>query len=534
MKILFVNPEFPVTYWGFQYTLDLAGKHVNVPPLGLVTVAALLPQTWELRLTDINIRPLTDQELLWADVVFLGGMRIQAKSMHAVIRRAHALDRRVVVGGPAPTTSPEEYLDADWVFCGELEGRESELVAALATPTDTHVVLKRSSDERPELLTSPLPRFDLLQLDHYAVAAIQFSRGCPFSCEFCDIVEIFGHRPRTKEAGQVVRELATLLALGFHGSVFLVDDNFIGNKKAVRRLLPEITAWQQRQHFPFELFTEASLNLASDPELAHAMVAAGFTAVFVGIETPAPASLAGAGKTQNLRLDMVASVDRLTAIGLEVMGGFIVGFDQDDPTIFARQSSFIEATAIPMAMVGLLTALPGTALWRRLKGQGRLRSGGSGDQFERPNFEPAMDERTLLQGYADLLAEIYTPAAYYGRCAAVMRRSPKTPGRRRIHVTDVMICVKALWSLGIRSSHRRHFWSLLALSLRSKGKQAAWAISQAIKGEHLIRYTFEHLLPRIHQAIVDIDALRSPVPVLDGLSGKRRAHPRAPPAQVAC
>jgi len=509
VKILFVNPEFPVTYWGFQHTLSLVGKRVNLPPLGLVTVAALLPRDWTLRLVDVNIRPLTDRDLAWADVVLTGGMRIQADSMHEILERARAAGRRTVVGGPAPTTSPDDYPDADVVFCGEAEDRVDELVTAISAKAPTHLVLCAADGCRPAMSISPLPRFDLLELKHYAVAGVQFSRGCPFTCEFCDIVEIFGHTPRVKSPAQIIAEIDALYELGFHGPVFLVDDNFIGNKKAVRALLPELERWQREHRFPYELLTEASINLAADDDLMAAMVRCGFNAVFIGIETPSVEALAGAGKKQNLKLDLAAGVARMTAAGLEVMGGFIVGFDEDDAQIFARQADFIAATPIPLAMVGLLTALPGTALWRRLGTQGRLRSSGSGDQFERPNFETVMDEETLLRGYARLLAQIYAPTAYYDRCAAVLRQSPKTPGSRPVKFIDVIILLKAVVRIGVFSRSRRHFWSLVFLSLRSKGRQIPWVISQAIKGEHLIRYTRKELLPRIRRTIVELQAAPS-------------------------
>lgn len=511
MRILLVYAEFPRTYWGFQYSLHIAGKRASLPPLGLITVASHLPPEWELKLVDMNVEPLADEALCWADAVLVGGMLIQAPSMRTVVRRARALGRRTVVGGPAASTSPDEFADADVVFGGEVEGREAELAALIvgapggmrpaAAGGQTLVPLRK--DARPAVTSSRVPRFDLLQLSAYSGMCVQYSRGCPFRCEFCDIIEIFGRVPRTKTPAQVLAELEALRRLGWAGSVFVVDDNFIGNIKQVRLLLPELRRWQEANGRPFELYTEASLNIARDRALVDAMVAAGFTSVFLGIETPSAEALAETQKTQNLRVDLVAAVEELTRAGLEVMGGFIVGFDSDQPSAFEAQRQFLADAPIPLAMVGLLTALPDTQLWRRLADEGRLRHESRGDQMTRPNFVPVMEEEALLAGYADLLRELYSVDGYLRRCRAAlaMLPEPRVLYPRRGWMASL---VRAIAVLGVASPRRRMFWSLLAGALRRSLRRAPWAIAKAIQGEHLIRYTEMDVLPRIDRALAEV------------------------------
>lgn len=516
MRILLVYAEFPRTYWGFQYSLHIVGKRASLPPLGLVTVASLLPAEWELKLVDMNVEPLEDDALCWADAVLVGGMLIQAPSMRSVVRRARALGRRTVVGGPAASTSPGEFAGADVVFGGEVEGREAELVALItgspgagsrpvAGGSQTLVPLRK--DVRPAVTSSPVPRFDLLELEAYSGMCVQYSRGCPFRCEFCDIIEIFGRVPRMKTPAQLLAELDALRRLGWAGSVFVVDDNFIGNIKQVRLLLPELRRWQEANDHPFELYTEASLNLARDPALVDAMVAAGFTSVFLGIETPSAEALAETQKTQNLRVDLVAAVEALTRAGLEVMGGFIVGFDSDEPSAFEAQRQFLVDAPIPLAMVGLLTALPDTQLWRRLEREGRLRHESDGEQMTRPNFVPAMDEEALLAGYADLLRELYSVDGYLRRCRAALTMLPE-PRVLYHRPAWIPILARAIARLGLVSPYRRMFWSLLADAVRRSPRLVPWAIAKAIQGEHLIRYTEKDVLSRIARALAEVRRAR--------------------------
>jgi radical SAM superfamily enzyme YgiQ (UPF0313 family) len=503
MNILLIHPTFPVTYWGFQYALPFSSAKAMLPPLGLITLAALLPDDWELRLIDLNVEPLDDDAIRWSDAVFVGGMRVQAPSMHEVLQRARSLGRLTVVGGPAPTTSPSEFAEADIIFQGEAEGRIDELVAALRAPRGS-IRLLANDGEAPDMTESPIPRYDLLNLEHYDAMSLQYSRGCPYRCEFCDIIEIYGRVPRVKSTQQVLAEMDVLKALGWRSAIFVVDDNFIGNRKALRQMLPKLAAYQRAQEQPFDLSTEASVNLAADDWLIENMVEAGFSQVFVGIESPSEAALKATQKTQNLRVDLLAAVEKLSSAGLEVMAGFIVGFDQDGPEVFEAQRAFIQASPIPIAMAGLLMALPGTQLWRRLSVEGRLRRQATGDQFARPNFEPAMDEGVLLQGYARLLADLYAPAAYFARCEAHAMRAPKVPGASRIRLRDLLRLVRVIGVLGVVRPYRRHFWRLLLRTLIKAPHNLRRAMVLAVLGEHMIRYTQEDVLPRLEQAVAEV------------------------------
>jgi radical SAM superfamily enzyme YgiQ (UPF0313 family) len=504
MRALLVQAATPPTYWGYRHSLPFIRKKATLPPLGLATLAAHLPEAWELRIRDLHVAPLAEVDLRWADAVLVSGMLVQLASMREVLARAARVGKVTVVGGPAATTSPGAFAEATHLFQGEAEGRLDRLVLALEAPGAVQErVLSPPGPERPDLALARVPRFDLLDLDAYATFALQVSRGCPFTCEFCDIIEVFGRVPRVKSPAQVVAELEALRARGARGPLFLVDDNFIGNRRAVSRIVTEIAAWQRASGRPFDLLTEASLDLASEPELLAAMVDAGFSAVFVGIETPNTTSLAETGKKQNLRTDPAEAVATLTRAGLEVFAGFIVGFDGDDDTIFERQRAFISSLPIPRAMVGTLTALPGTALWRRLEREGRLRAGATGDQFDRPNFAPAMGEEALVAGYARLLEALYTDEAYFSRCelhleAAPARATTPRPG-------SLATVARAVWRLGIVGPRRRFFWRLLGRGLRSGGAPAVVkAVTLAILGEHLVRYTREDVLPRLAARLEEI------------------------------
>jgi radical SAM superfamily enzyme YgiQ (UPF0313 family) len=523
MRVLLVYPEFPTTYWGFQHSLPLVGSRATLPPLGLTSVAALLPSDWEMRLVDMNVQPLLQDDLRKADVVLTGGMLVQESSLHEVLARARGLGRRTVVGGPGCTTSPERFRDADCLWLGEAEGRVDALVAAIEGRESARVV--EAPAVRPSLHQAPIPRFDLLDMQKYRSMCIQTSRGCPFTCEFCDIIEIFGRVPRVKRPEQVVAELEALHEQGHRGEVFVVDDNFIGNKKAARAILGELARWQKEKGYPFTFYTEASLNLAADDKCIAAMRAAVFTSVFIGIETPDPEALKKTGKRQNVGVDIPAALDKLTAAGLEVMAGFIVGFDGDGPGSFEAQRQLLRDAPLPLAMTGLLTALPGTALWRRLEREGRLRAHSDGDAFARPNFSPTMPERELVAGYAGLLADLYTPEAYFRRSAAVVDRIGAPANSGPLLAKDVKTALRALYRLGIRGTRRAHFWRLLLRALPRGIHAVRTAIACAVRGEHMIRYTEEVVLPRLAHALEQLQAEPIPrphrrvaLPLVDGLA----------------
>ena len=504
MNVLLVQPLAPKTYWGFQYAVRIVGKGAPHPPLGLATLAALLPDRWNLRILDLNVAPLRDGDLEWADAMLVTGMLVHKDSIHAVISRARRRGLRTVMGGPAASSRPDEFADADHVFVGEAEGRLDSLIAALERGEGPHV-LSPADEKKPDLSLARVPRFDLLDRRRYTSMSVQVSRGCPFQCEFCDIIELYGRNPRVKSPDQVVQELDTLYALGWRGSVFVVDDNFIGNRREAAKLLPEVAKWQTAHRRPFELYTEASVDLASLPVLVDSMVAAGFTTVFLGIETPSAESLKQTKKLQNLKLPLEESVMRLTKAGLEVYAGFIVGFDTDGEHIFEVQEKFISSMPIAAAMVGLLTALPNTALWRRLEKEGRLRSDtSSGDQFGRPNFDPVLDERTLLEGYRRLMAAIYQPDAFYDRCEALVR-DLGTGRARSLSFDALAMFARILLSVGLLSPRRLRFWRLFFKAMR-RPYAFTKAMSIAVQGEHLIRYTQEDVLPRIDAALAELAA----------------------------
>jgi radical SAM superfamily enzyme YgiQ (UPF0313 family) len=509
-KVLLVHPHFPVTYWGFQDALHIVDKKASLPPLGLITLAASLPESWQLRLVDLNVAPLRDADVLWADVVFTGGMLIQLESLHEVTARAHALGRPIVIGGPTATTSPEVFTDpaADLIFQGEAEGRIDQLVEAIEAmgPPGAGQLVVPPGDGRPDISQVPTPRFDLLDVKQYTTMSIQYSRGCPFRCEFCDIVELFGHTPRVKSNQQIIAEIEEIHRLGFKGSIFVVDDNFIGKKRAVRELLPLITEWQAAHGAPFDFYTEASIDLAADDELMEAMIDAGFRSVFVGIETPSKSALAEAHKGQNLRMDLTEAIDRMTLAGLEVMGGFIVGFDSDRDDIFEAQREFIQRSPVVLAMIGVLFALPGTALWRRLAGTGRLRDRSAGDQFGRSNFVPVMDEERLLRGYRELLRDLYSAESFYKRCENYLDRVGEIPISGDQGLEDMVYFVKIAFGLGVLSPRRKLFWRLLNKARKGVPHGLKWAVVKSLQGEHMIRYTTEHVLPRLDRAIDEVVA----------------------------
>jgi radical SAM superfamily enzyme YgiQ (UPF0313 family) len=483
MKVLLVNPEFPDTYWSFRHALPFERKRCAFPPLGLLTVSALLPKVWERRLVDLNVRALKASAIEWADIVFVTGMLVQKESIHDVVRRCKELGKRVVLGGPYVTTTIEDLPAVDHIFLGEAETTLPQFIEDLERGTAKRTY---QAAERPPLATTPVADFFLADMKRYSAMSVQYSRGCPFNCEFCDIIEIYGRVPRTKSNQQILSEFDALFRLGWRGTVFIVDDNFIGNKKNVRRLLPEITEWQQRNGFPFSFLTEASVNLADDEELLAEMQRAGFRRVFLGIETPVEESLKEAQKSQN-RGDLLESVKKIQGYGMEVMAGFIVGFDNDPEDIFERQIRFIRDSAIPLAMVGLLTALPDTQLWRRLEKEGRLIGESSGNNTNCSlNFVPKMDPARLIEGYQSIMRTIYKPSEYYQRALDSLKRTAQDlpdPARVKI-VSSVAAFTRLIVKLGVVDRERKEFWRFLARTIARHRDQFPASMRLAAMGYH--------------------------------------------------
>ena len=483
MKVLLVNPEFPDTYWSFRHALPFEGKRSAFPPLGLLTVSALLPPSWERRLVDLNVRRLKNSDIEWADMVMATAMLVQKDSLKLVVQRCKAKDKRVVIGGPYITTTIEDLPEADHIFLGEAETTLPQFVEdlALGAPKRTY-----QAAEKPPLSATPLPHFHLADLKRYSAMSVQYSRGCPFNCEFCDIIEIYGRVPRTKSNQQMVAEFDALKALGWRGTVFIVDDNFIGNKKNVRHLLPDLAQWQKANGFPFSLITESSVNLADDePLLAH-MRDAGFRRVFLGIETPVEESLKEAQKSQN-RGNLLDSVKKIQSYGMEVMGGFIVGFDNDPEDIFERQIEFIRMSAIPLAMVGLLNALPDTQLWKRLEREGRLLGEASGNNTTCTfNFQTRMDPAVLIQGYQRIMRTIYSPREYYQRALDSMKRTAQEFSEPQHYdlLSSLSSLTRVLLRLGVFDGERKEFWRFFSQTLVKHHTKFAESMRLAAMGYH--------------------------------------------------
>ena len=461
MKILLVNPEFPETYWSFRYALPFEGKRSVFPPLGLLTVSGLLPRSCERRLVDLNIERLKDSQIEWADMVFITGMLAQKISLHETVKRCKALGKMVVLGGPYVTSTIEELPYADHIFQGEAETTLPQFFIDLERGEAKRTY---KAPERPPLSLTPIADFGLVNLKRYSCMSVQYSRGCPFSCEFCDIIEIYGRVPRTKSNQQMIAEFDALKQLGWRGPLFIVDDNFIGNKKNVRLLLPALIEWQKKNGYPFSLLTEASVNLADDDDLLTAMKDAGFRRVFLGIETPVEESLKEAQKPQN-RGNLLESVRKIQNHGMEVMAGFIVGFDNDPDDIFERQIEFIRQSAIPMAMVGMLNALPDTQLWKRLEREGRLLGADAtgNNTIATVNFIPKMDVDKLISGYQRIMRTIYKPSEYYRRALDSLQRTPHdVPEAHQYHGFKALKAfLRIAFKLGVLDAERLEFWRFL-------------------------------------------------------------------------
>src|SRR5947199_2253840 len=486
MKVLLVNPEFPDTYWSFRHALPFEGKRCAFPPLGLLTVSALLPDSWERKLVDLNVRRLKASDIEWADMVFATAMLVQKDSLKEVVKRCKAKGKRVVLGGPYVTTTIEDLPDADHIFLGEAETTLPQFIADLARGE-----AKRSyqATERPPLSATPMAHFHLADLKRYSAMSVQYSRGCPFSCEFCDIIEIYGRVPRTKSNQQMLTEFDALRDLKWRGNVFIVDDNFIGNKKNVRQLLPELAKWQKANGYPFSLITESSVNLADDEPLLESMREAGFRSGFVGIETPVEESLKEAQKSQN-RGTVLDWVRKIQSYGMEVMAGFIVGFDNDPEDIFERQIDFIRQSAIPLAMVGLLNALPDTQLWRRLEREGRLLGEASGNNTVCTlNFKTRMDPKLLIQGYQRIMRTIYSPREYYARALDSMKRTAQEFSEPQHYdlMNGAASFMRIMVKLGVLDSERVEFWRFLGRALAKHRDRFAETLRLAAMGYHFRR-----------------------------------------------
>jgi radical SAM superfamily enzyme YgiQ (UPF0313 family) len=483
MNVLFIYPEMPDTFWSFKHALRFVSKKAAFPPLGLLTIASLVPAHWNKKLVDMNVRRLEDKDLMWADYVFISAMHVQKKSTIKVIDRCKKFEVKVVAGGPYFTTSSDEFPEIDHLILGEAEDILPAFFQDLNSGTPKRCY---TSDTKPDLSLTPLPHWDLIDFKNYDSMLVQFSRGCPFDCEFCDIVLLNGRKQRTKSPYQFVQEIDTLYKKGWRGTVFVVDDNFIGTKKKVKEMLRSLGQWMEENDRPFHFLTEASINLAEDKELMDLMTYAGFNKVFIGVETPNEESLKETNKHQNTRKNLMDAVRTIQKNGMEVMGGFIIGFDSDPSKIFDMQIDFIQSSGITTAMVGLLQALPGTKLWQRLRSEGRLLAESSGNNTDYfVNFIPRMDAAKLTEGYKRVIETIYSPRAYYKRCI-VFLKTYRQKTVSKIDASCIKAFLKSVWHIGIKNEgkFRKYYWKLLIKSLIINPKMFGEAVRLAIVEIH--------------------------------------------------
>ena len=485
MKVLMIYPKFPDTFWSFKYALSFIHKRSAFPPLGLLTVAALLPDEFQRRLVDVNVDCLTDDDLSWADLAFVSGMAVQRDSAKQIIARCKEKKLKVVAGGPLFTAEPEAFGEVDHLVLDEAELTLPPFLEDLKNGCLKKIY--RASGFC-DIHHTPFPSWDLIRMKKYASMSIQFSRGCPFNCEFCNVTALFGHRPRIKTPQQVIAELDRIYDTGWRSNIFFVDDNFIGNKQYLKtQLLPALIEWRKDKK-GCVFFTEASINLADDPELMDMMVKAGFDSVFIGIESPDDACLTECHKTQNKNRNLLQSVKTIHQAGLQVMGGFIVGFDSDTLSIFQRQIDFIQQSRIVTAMVGILQAPPGTRLFDRLQRENRVVSAFSGDNVDgTTNILPKMGLDKLLDGYRSIMKHIYSPYHFYRRVRNLLEELKAPDITIPMDIQRVLAFFRSCFRLGVLGKERIHYWHLLIWTLLRKPRLVPLAVTLAIYGHHYRR-----------------------------------------------
>lgn len=492
MKTLLIYPEFPDTFWSFKHALKFIHKKAAFPPLGLLTLGAMLPKEWSTRLIDLNVKPVTEKDLAWADAAFISAMSVQRDSAHQIIARCKAGGLKVVAGGPLFTSEYEKFDQVDHFVLNEAELTLPLFLADLERGFAKPVY---KTSEFSDITATPAPLWELADMKRYAAMNIQFSRGCPFDCDFCNVTVLFGHRPRIKSSGQVIAELDALYGLGWRGQVFFVDDNFIGNKRYLKtQLLPALVEWRKDKK-GIRFNTEASVNLADDRQLMEMMVQAGFDTVFIGIETPDEESLAECNKKQNKNRDLIESVKRIQRAGLQVQGGFIVGFDSDTQSIFQRQIDFIQKSGIVTAMVGLLQAPVGTRLYERLKQEGRLVGNTSGDNVDgTTNIITRMDLDTLREGYRNIMLHIYSRKHYYRRVKTFLREYKAPKIKIPLDYQSILAFFRSNIRLGIIGSERFQYWGLLWWTLFRRPGLLPLAVTFAIYGYHFRKVSNSHIV----------------------------------------
>jgi len=482
MRVLMLYPEFPDTFWSFKHALRFVRKAASSPPLGLMTIAALLPSTWEKRLVDLNVARLRDRDIAWADVVMVSAMIVQRQSTIEVIERCKQAGKKVIAGGPLFLAEWESFPTVDHFILNEGEITLPLFLSDLARGCPQRVY---QTDEFADMAQTPTPLWELIDLSKYDSLSIQYSRGCPFQCDFCNITAMLGRRPRTKSAAQIIAELDKMYELGWRRNIFFVDDNFISNRRQLKEeILPALIAWRKGKA-SCNFLTEASINLADDEELMDMMTAAGFVSVFVGIETPDEGSLTECNKGQNIHRDLMDSVHCLQRHGLQVMGGFIVGFDNDTEATFDRQIDFIQKSGVVTAMVGMLQAIPGTILHDRLTAEGRIAHQATGDNADgTTNIIPRMGIERLQAGYRRLMAEIYSPRRFYERVKTCLELYKPFNAPVHLQFDEIYAFLRSIWKLGIIGEERREYWKLFFWTLFRHPRKLALAITFTIYGFH--------------------------------------------------
>ncbi len=492
MNILLIYPEFPDTFWSFKHALKFVNKKASLPPLGLLTVASMLPESWERKLVDLNITPLTTRDIAWADMAFISAMAVQQESARKVIALCNKAGLKVVAGGPLFTSEHTDFPTVDHFVLNEAELTLQPFLDDLKNGTLKKIY---SSELFPDITLTPTPQWDLLDINKYASMALQFSRGCPYQCDFCNVTALLGHKIRTKTSAQIIVELDGLRKLEWKDSIFFVDDNFIAHKAYLKKeLLPRLIEWQRGNNSTTRLYTECSINLADDPELMRLMVEAGFTQVFIGIETPDNTALEACGKQHNTSRDMLENIRKIQQAGMEVQGGFIVGFDSDTPSIFQKQIEFIQKSGIVTAMVGILQALPGTRLYERMLKEGRLLHNSSGDNADsNTNIVPKMDIEILRKGYTDMMTQLYAPKQYYKRIRTLLREYKTPQFHERLRFSHLLAFARSTVLLGVVGRERFQYWKMLIWTFFHRQRALPHAITLAIYGHHFRKVCRLHL-----------------------------------------
>jgi len=484
MKVLMIYPKYPDTYWSFKHALKFISKKAAVPPLGLITVSAMLPENWQKKLVDMNIEKLEDKELEWADFIFLSGMYVQKESVNEILDRCQNYSAKIIAGGPLFTQDYENYPQIDHFILNEAEITMADFLKDWQVGS-----LKRiyRTNEYADLSLTPVPDYHLLKMNDYAFMNMQVSRGCPFNCDFCEITALLGHKVRMKSSEQVIHELDTLYKLNWRGPVAVVDDNFIGNKKIVKNsILPDMITWMETHKHPFKFNTQTSINLADDSKLLQMMRNAGFTSTFIGIETPVEESLQSCHKVQNENRDLLENVKQIQKAGLQVSGGFIVGFDSDTETVFQRQVDFIQKSGIVSAMVGLLNAPKNTQLYRQMEMENRLTVDATGSNTDfTMNFVPKMNQRELLEGYQHIINSIYKDKPYYQRIRQMLKNyEPVKVGNSDLDISRIKAFVKSVFVLGLVNKGRFEYWKFIVWTIFRKPKLFIDAVTLAVYGYH--------------------------------------------------